>query len=99
MSETTQQTSGLTYKGRPLRRVDNVIYYGTMSEKFIVMMQILESKQESDLDVATRVAIQLQQTDPGVKFNERIVKKSEKTSLYSALELSSIWLERALSGK
>ena len=38
------QTEGLIYKGHPLRRVGNFIYYGTMSEKYIIMMQVLDTK-------------------------------------------------------
>ena len=41
MSET--KTEGLIYKGHPLRRIDNLIYYGTMADPYIVMMQILEA--------------------------------------------------------
>ena len=87
------------YKGHPLRRVDNLIYYGTMAEKYIIMMQVLDSKKEQDLNVATRVSVQLQLTDPNLKSRDRVVKKSEKDSLYAAMDVAAIWLERALSGK
>ena len=50
----------LSYKGHPLRRKDNLIYYGTMAEKYIIMLQILDTKKVDDLDVATKVAVQLQ---------------------------------------
>ena len=43
----------LSYKGRPLRRKDNLIYYGSMADSHIVMLQILESKKVGELDVAT----------------------------------------------
>ena len=87
------------YKGHPLRRVDNLIYYGSMADKYIIMMQVLDTKKEQDLDVATKVSIQLQLTDPDLKSRDRVVKKSEKDSLYSAMDISAIWLERALNGK
>ena len=89
----------LEYKGRPLRRKDNLIYYGSMADKYIVMFQILETKKEKDMDVATRVSVQLQLTDPEVKSRDRVVKKTEKDSLYAAIDVGSIWLERALAGK
>ena len=89
----------LSYKGHPLRRKDNLIYYGTMAEKYIVMLQILDTKKVDDLDVATKVAVQLQLTDPDLKSRDRVVKKSEKDSLYSAMDVASVWLERALSSK
>ena len=58
----TAKPEGLIYNGHPLRRKDNLIYYGTMAEKYIIQMQILETKKEKDLDVATKVAVQLQLT-------------------------------------
>ncbi|MGN1025622.1 MAG: hypothetical protein ACI4P4_04365 [Faecousia sp.] len=89
----------LTYKGRPLMRKDNLIYYGSMADSHIIMLQVLESKKVNDTDIATRVAIQLQLTDPNARGRDRIVKKSEKDGLYTALDLGCVWLERALAGK
>lgn len=89
----------LTYKGHPLMRKDNLIYYGSMADSHIVMLQILESKKQGDLDIATRVSVQLQLTDPAAKSRDRIVKKSEKDGLYTALDFGCVWLERALAGK
>ena len=100
MPETkSAKAEGLMYKGHPLRRVDNLIYYGTMAEKYIIMMQVLESKKEQDLNVATKVSVQLQLTDPNARSRDRIVKKSEKDGLYTALDFGCVWLERALAGK
>ena len=89
----------LTYKGRPLMRKDNMIYYGSMADAYIVMLQILETKNENDLELATKVSVQLQLTDPGVRAKDRVVKKSEKDGLYTALDVGCVWLERALSSK
>ena len=89
----------LTYKGHPLRRKDNLIYYGSMADKYIIMLQILETKKEQDMEVATKVSVQLQLTDPDLKSRDRVVKKSEKNSLYAAMDVGCIWLERALAGK
>ena len=89
----------LGYKGHPLRRKDNIIYFGSMAEKYIIMLQILETKKVEDLDVATKVSVQLQYTDPDIKSRDRVVKKSEKSSLYSAMDVASVWLDRALAQK
>ena len=89
----------LMYKGRPLMRKDNMIYYGSMADSHIVMLQILETKKVGDLDVASKVSVQLQLTDPTAKSRDRVVKKSEKDGLYSALDVGVIWLQRALAGK
>ena len=87
----------LNYKGHPLMRKDNMIYFGSFADKYIIMMQILESKKVKELDVATRVSVQLQLTDPDVKSRDRIVKKTEKDSLYSAIDVAAVWLDRALA--
>ena len=86
-----KKTEGLMYKGHPLRRVGNMIYYGSMADKYIVLMQVRETKKVQDLDVATKVSVELQLTAPNLK--------GEKDSLYSAIDFGSVWLERALSGK
>ena len=100
MPETkSAKAEGLMYKGHPLRRVDNLIYYGTMAEKYIIMMQVLDTKTVQDLKVATKVSVQLQLTDPDLRSRDRIVKRSEKDSLYAAMDIGAIWLERALAGK
>ena len=95
----TKKGEGLVYKNHPLRRVDNLIYYGSMADKCIVLLQILDTKKEKDMDVATRVSVQLQLTDPDLKSRDRVVKRSEKDNLYAAMDVGCIWLERALSGK
>ena len=89
----------LVYKGHPLRRKDIIIYFGSMADEYIIMMQILETKKVEDLDVATKVTVQLQRTDPDLKSRDRVVKKSEKNSLYAAMDVASVWLDRALSSK
>ena len=79
----------LVYRGHPLRRVDNLVYYGSMADKYIIMMQVL----------AKRVSIQLQLTDPNLRSRDRVVRSTEKGSMAEAMEFATIWLERALSGK
>ena len=89
----------LSYKGHPLRRKDNLIYYGTMAEKYIIMLQILSTQNVDGLEMANKVSGQLQLTDPDLKSRDRVVKKSEKDSLYAAMDVAAVWLDRALSGK
>ena len=92
-----EKPGALEYKGHPLRRKDNLIYYGSMTDKYIIMLQVMESKKIKDLDVATKVSVQLQLTDPDVKSRDRVLKKSEKESLYAAMDVATVWLERALA--
>ena len=94
-----EENAVLMYKGRPLLRKDNLIYYGSMADSHIVMLQVLETKKVGDMDVASRVSVQLQLTDANLKSRDRVVKKSEKDSLYSAIDVAAIWLDRALKEK
>ena len=94
-----EEKAVLMYKGRPLMRKDNLIYYGSMADSHIVMLQILETKPMGDTEIATRVSVQLQLTDPTAKSRDRVVKKGEKDGLYTALDFGCVWLERALAGK
>ena len=93
------ENSVLMYKGHPLMRKDNMIYYGSMADTHIVMLQVLETKKVGDLEVASKVSVQLQLTDPAVRSRDRVLKKSEKDGLYTAVDFGCVWLERALAGK
>ena len=87
----------LTYKGRPLIRKDAIIYYGSMTDKYIIMLQVLSAEQKDGYSLSGHVSVQLQYTD--ISSKDRVVKSAERDGLYDAMELGSIWLERALSGK
>ena len=94
-----EQKGGLMYKGHPLRRKDNLIYYGSMADKYIIMIQVMGTEKNGDLELANKVHLQLQLTDPDLKSRDRVVKKTEKDSLYAAMDVASVWLERMLASK
>ena len=90
----------LVYKGHPLRRKDNLSYYGSMADKYIIMLQVMDNKKvDDDLSLATKVSVQLQLTDPDLKSRDRVVKKTEKDNLYAAMDVDAVWLARALANK
>ena len=86
----------LTYKGKPMARCGDTIYYGNAEEKYIIKMQINTTKDVGGIKVADKVTVELLLSDP--KAKDRVQKKSEKIGLYAALDIGSIWLERALKG-
>ena len=96
MAEKTNKAAFLMYKGKPLVRSGNTLYYGDMADKCVIMMQILSTKTIKDLTVADKVQVQLLSTDPDLRMKDRILKKSEKSGLYNAMDIGAIWLERAL---
>lgn len=94
---TKKENNFLTYKDKPLVRKGNTLYYGNMSDKFVVMFQIMTTKDLDGVSIADKVSVQLINTDPEVRPHDRIVQKTEKKGLYNAMDIGSIWLERALA--
>ena len=99
MANAAKKSKFLLYKGKPLVRCGKTIYYGNMSDKYVVMLQILSTKPFKDMEVPDRVLVQLMDTDPQVRIRDRIVKKTAKDGLYNAIDVGAIWLERALTDK
>ena len=96
MTAVKKKNEILMFRELPLMRKDNIIYYGRSTDKFIIMMQILETNQVGSIDIATKVSVQLQRTDRNIKSKDRVVRKSEKDGLYSAIDVAYVWLTRAL---
>ncbi|HAN20828.1 MAG TPA: hypothetical protein DCP51_04005 [Clostridiales bacterium] len=86
----------LMYKGKPLVRQGQFIFYGFPDDKYILYMNIIESKKVKNIDIATKVLVQIQNTDNDISFNDKIVKQCEKRNFYDAFEIGTIWLEREL---
>ena len=94
-----EQNETLMYKGHPLRRKGNLVYYGSMGDEYIVVIQIMSTTKEGGLDIADKVHLELQFTDPDLKSRDRVVRKSDLPDLFSAIDMGSVWLMRALAGK
>jgi NifB/MoaA-like Fe-S oxidoreductase len=86
-----------TYKGKPLVRCGDVIYYGSMKDKYVVRLEIKSKKKVGELEVADKVSVQLMLTDQTVRNRKQIVKTSEKDGLYLAMDIADVWLTRALT--
>ena len=97
MSEKKDQPKFPTNKGKPLVRCGDVIYYGSMKDKYVVKLEIKSKKKVKDMDVADRVTVQLMYTDPNIRTRKQIVKTSEKEGLYLAMDIADAWLTRALA--
>ena len=93
----SEKTKYPMYKGKPLVRCGDTIYYGSMKDNYVVKLEIKSKKKVKDLDVADKVTIQLMYTDPNIRSRKQIVKSSEKPGLYLALDIADVWLNRALA--
>ena len=86
-----------TYKGYPLVRNGNMIYYGYMSDPYVIMMQILSTKNVGGEDVADKIRVIQMSTDPKLDPLKACVNNTEREGgLYEALDVARVWLEKAL---
>lgn len=83
------------YREYPLVRSGNQIYYGYMSDPYVVMMQIVhQQKSEDSLALADKIQVyQMSTNEPNPM--KAIVQKANRSSLYDAVDLAHAWLKRA----
>ncbi len=87
----------LTYKGKPLVRSKNEMYYGDMGDAYVVFLQVLSTKQENGDEMPDKVNVMLLSTDITLSPKDRIARQSVKNGLYNALDFAAILLGRALA--
>ena len=68
-----------------------------MEEPYVIRLQIKSKKEVNGEEIADKVAIQLLATDPYLSPRKQLIKSSEKSGLYLAMDIADIWLERALA--
>lgn len=85
------------YRDKPLVRSGDTIYYGNMTDKYVIKIDIKTKKTVEDMQVADKCIVQLMLTDPEIRSRKQIVKTSEKNGLYLALDIADAWLTRALT--
>ena len=95
MAEKTEKSKYTMYRGRPLVRSCRTIYYGDAADKFVALLNIVGTEKDGDDEIATKVIIQCMATDPTLNPKDRITKRAERDGLYPALQIASIWLDRA----
>ncbi len=93
-TKTENKNKFLMYKGKPLVRSGNTIYYGNAYDKYLIKIDIKSSKKVDDLEMADKVMVYLLSVSGK---NTRTVKSSEKPNLYAAIDIADAWLEKALS--
>ncbi|MBQ8171704.1 MAG: hypothetical protein IJZ95_06940 [Oscillospiraceae bacterium] len=83
------------YRGFPLVRSGNEMYYGSMGDKFVTKLTIRESEKFQDVDIPTKVMVQLVPTGTEAVDLTKI-RKGEMSSLYEALDTAYVWLAKEL---
>ena len=90
------ETSFLEFKGKPLVRKGNTLYYGDMNDPFVLMLSVADSHEVHGVQIADKVTVQLFNTDPTVNPMQALVKKTEAKGLWAAMDIGVTWLERAI---
>ncbi len=88
-----KNTPFFTYKGVPLVRKGNVLYFGNMYDDYIVELTVLGTEPQGGIELANKVRMRKMATDLTLPPNEQIVKKAEKSNLYEALDVACAWLK------
>ena len=88
------EEKAIYYRGYPLRRQGDILYYGDFSDKYIALLQVTKSETENGLEVSKTVLIKLFNNDPDIESRKRVEKKAEKDGLYPAIDLAATWLDR-----
>ena len=86
-----------TYKGYPLVRNGNQIYYGYMSDPYVIWIQIIGTEEKDGEKLTSKVrVIQMDTNEPDPM--KAFVKNTEREcGLYEALDIANVWLEKALN--
>ena len=71
------------------------LYYGRMTDPYVLRMQILSTKSVGGMDVADKVHIQVFSTNDSLAPEARVFRQTTKNGLYNALDIGSIWLQKA----
>lgn len=90
-----KKKKGLMYKGKPLIRCGDKIYYGNLEDKYILVLEILETEDMQDIKVSTKVKIQLMD-NTGEFGKGQVYRKAERENLYKAIDIGEWWLQDAL---
>lgn len=90
----TMKNSSICYKGKPLVRCKDVIYYGNIEDGHIIRIESVKASEKSDIKVSTEVSVEMIEIDPKDTNVRKIIKTSKKDGLYQALDISKIWLDR-----
>ena len=82
----------LMYKDRPLVREGDTICYGDLAEPYILVMEIMNYKEENGEKMPDTILVQVVESED----QNKIVRQGTKNGLYEAFGYGIIWLEQAL---
>jgi hypothetical protein len=85
-----------TYKGYPLVRCGKEIYYGYMSDPYVIWIQILAQKEVDGTQMVSKVRVMLIDTNEANPLKAVVKNTERECGLYEAVDIADVWLSKAL---
>ncbi len=85
------------YKGFPLVRSGNQLYYGYMSDPYVIWIQILDFKEINGEKMTTKVRVIQMDTNESDPIKAFVKNTERECGLYEALDIAKVWLDKALA--
>ncbi len=85
----------LFYRGFPLIRSGNTIFYGSAGDAFAAKLTIKETKKIADEEVPNKIMVQLL---PKNHADVAKARKGDYIGFYEALDTAHVWLTDVLFG-
>ena len=87
----------LTYKGKPIYRKGNKIYYGNLEDDLILEIEIVETKKMGGIDVSSKVKFSIKDNTVAEVGTGMTYRSGERDDLFKAFDIGAWWLQDALS--
>ncbi len=81
------------YRGFPLIRSGDKIFYGSGGDAFAAQLTVKDTKKIADADVPNKIMVQLVPRNPADMAKAR---KGEFIGFYEALDTAHVWLSEVL---
>ena len=92
--ENNAEQKYFTYDGKPMVRRGDVIYYGDLKEKYVIIFTIVSKKPVGNTEIADLVTIELSTNNGNGK--EKVLRKAKRNGLYEAFDVGEFWLRDTL---
>lgn len=84
------------YRGFPLLRSGDKIYYGSAGDAFAALLTIKDTKKIADKDVPNKIMVQVVPTNMNDAAGMKKARKGDFIGFYEALDTAYIWLNEVL---